>query len=138
MHRSEEAVIVKMEDGSYRGVAWNRTMEGSGEDLKLSFEIPMDAKEVCVLTETVDEKTCNPLKLWHDMGEPSSLTERQKKVLKEGAKPLAETARRQVQDGMASVELYVRENGVVYFELQQIKAGGDRGYDYARTIGKRA
>lgn len=138
VHRSEEAVIVKMEDGSYRGVAWNRTMEGNGEDLKLSFEIPMDAKEACVLTKTVDEQTCNPLKLWHDMGEPLSLSERQKKVLKEGARPLVETVRRSVQEGKASVELCVRENGVVYFELQQVKVGGDRGYDYARTIGKRA
>ncbi|MFQ9638820.1 MAG: GH39 family glycosyl hydrolase [Eisenbergiella sp.] len=81
VHRSDDAVVVRTEDGSYRGIAWNRTMEGCGEDRGFTFRLPMDVseeKEYTILKKTVDEVTCNPLKLWHAMGEPSSLTEKRK------------------------------------------------------------
>lgn len=92
--------------------------------------------ECCILTKTVDEVTCNPLKLWHAMGEPSSLSGEQKKLLKEGARPLVEAQRKELEDGMADVCITVRENGVVYFEVSPVKAGGDRGYCYKRVVGK--
>ena len=139
VHRSEDAVIVKRGDGSYRGAAWNRTMNGSGETLELEFLLPMEAKqenagECCILTKTVDEVTCNPLKLWHDMGEPSSLSEAQKKLLKEGAKPFVETFREHLVDGKVQISLMVRENGVVYFEVFPVKDGSDRGYSYQKAV----
>ena len=139
VHRSDDAVVVRTEDGSYRGIAWNRTMEGCGEDRGFTFRLPMDVseeKEYTILKKTVDEVTCNPLKLWHAMGEPSSLTEKQKKLLKEGARPFVEADRKKLTDGAAEVCLTVRENGVVYFEVSAVKAGGDRGYCYKRVIGK--
>ena len=34
-----------------------------------------------------DENTCNPLKLWHDLGEPANLSQEQKKLLQDAAKP---------------------------------------------------
>ena len=139
VHRSEDAVIVKCEDGRYRGAAWNRTMNGSGETLELEFLLPMETKpentgEYCILTKTVDEVTCNPLKLWHDMGEPSSLSEAQKKLLKEGAKPFVETFREHLVDGKVQISLMVRENGVVYFEVFPVKDGSDRGYSYQKVV----
>lgn len=142
VHRSDDAVVVRAEDGSYRGVVWNRTMEGCGEDRRFTFRLPMEMdasgeeKEYTVLTKTVDEATCNPLKLWHAMGEPPSLTDKQKKLLKEGACPFVEADRKTSADGLAEVCLTVRENGVVYFEVSVVKAGEDRGYRYYRVIGK--
>ncbi len=136
VHRSDDAVIVKYRDGSYRGVAWNRTMDGTGEDLELNFALPVEEKEYCVVTKTVDEDTCNPLKLWHDLGEPSHLSEAQKKLLKEGARPLAATSRGNTAEGSAQMKLTVRENGVVSFEVLPVKGGSDRGYDYHRAVGK--
>ncbi len=65
--------------------------------------------------------TCNPLKLWHAMGEPSSLSEEQKKLLKEAAKPFVEADRAAVQDGCAQVNITARENGVVYFEVKAVE-----------------
>ena len=142
VHRTDEAVIVRKEDGSYRGIVWNMTMDGTGEDICRSFRLPMEGipsgekGECCILTKTVDEVTCNPLKLWHAMGEPSSLSGEQKKLLKEGARPLVEAQRKELEDGMADVCITVRENGVVYFEVSPVKAGGDRGYCYKRVVGK--
>ena len=63
------------------------TLEGTGEDICHTYQLPIEGKECFILTKTVDEATCNPLKLWHAMGEPSSLSEEQKKLLKEAAKP---------------------------------------------------
>lgn len=40
-----------------------------------------------VIEERVDEDTCNPLKLWHDLGEPSSLSKEQLALLKAQARP---------------------------------------------------
>ncbi|MFQ9638821.1 MAG: hypothetical protein ACLR0F_19630 [Eisenbergiella sp.] len=49
-----------------------------------------------------------------------------------------EADRKKLTDGAAEVCLTVRENGVVYFEVSAVKAGGDRGYCYKRVIGKQA
>lgn len=47
-----------------------------------------------------------------------------------------EAQRKELEDGMADVCITVRENGVVYFEVSPVKAGGDRGYCYKRVVGK--
>ena len=96
---------------------------------------PENTGEYCILTKTVDEVTCNPLKLWHDMGEPSSLSKVQKKLLKEGAKPFVETHRERLTDEKVPVNIMVRKNGVVYFEVFPVKDGSDRGYSYQKAAG---
>ena len=88
-----------------------------------------------VLTKTVDEDTCNPLRLWHNMGEPKSLTQKQKKLLRESARPLIASSRCTGSEGKLQISLTVKEFGVVYFELEPVKTEGDRGYDYARVTG---
>ena len=142
VHRSDDAVIVRGEDGVYRGAAWNRTMDGNGETLELEFLLPVEGGEdsrpgtFCIVTQTVDEETCNPLKLWHDMGEPSSLSEEQKRLLKEGSRPFVGSCRKRAADGKLQGELTVRENGVVYFEAFPVREESDRGYSYQRAIGR--
>ncbi len=128
VHRSEEAVVVRHGRG-YRGVAWNLTMEGTDPRLGLQLDLPAEDSPYCLLTKTVDEQVCNPLKVWHDLGEPSSLTEGQKALLKEAARPLVRTCRLEGPQGRLTVELNLEANGLVYFELLPAELTPDRGYD---------
>ena len=136
VHRSQQAVVVRGADGRYRGVAWNPA-EGGGEALSLTFALPFaQAAEACVTTQTVDEETCNPLKVWHDLGEPSSLNQAQIDLLRRSAVPFVQTERKTAEDKKVSVQVAIRPNGVVYFEVAPVTGGGDRGYDYHRVMGR--
>lgn len=137
VHKSEEAVIVLREDGSYCGVVWNSSLERCGRLLEITFALPVGnkrEKEYFLLVKTVDEETCNPLKVWHDMGEPSSLSDRQKKLLRESARPAVSSVRKGQTDGKVEVVLQVKEHGVCYFELNSICGQSDRGYSYDRVM----
>lgn len=134
VHRSEDAVIVKTKDGTYRGVAWLESLKRCGRELELSFELPVDSENCCVLTRTVDEESCNPLAVWHGMGEPSGLSDRQKKILREAAVPAVKAEQRKAEDGTLKVTLRLREHGVVFFEVHPISPSADRGYSYGRVL----
>lgn len=134
VHRSKDAVIVKQENGGYRGVAWNLDLHGSGKKLELSFSLPADLPgEYCLLTETVDETHGNPLKLWHDMGEPAQLSGRQLELLRAGAAPFLATGRSETAWDRYCVTLELEENAVVCFEITPISGESDRGYSYERA-----
>lgn len=116
-------------------MAWNAARTRTGRELELGFLVPAGgAEEYCLITKVVDEDTCNPLRLWHDLGEPSSLTEKEKELLKEAARPLILSRRVQAADKKAEVKLRIQEHGVVYFELNPVAAKSDRGYDYDRVM----
>ena len=66
VYRDDDAVVVKNDKG-YAGILWN--IDGDDTDVQLSFELPEG--EYTLITKTVDEECCNPLKVWHDMGEPA-------------------------------------------------------------------
>lgn len=134
VHKSEEAVIVRQEDGSYRGVAFHSCLKRSGRVLKLDLTLPVPEGEYVLLTKTVDEETCNPLKLWHDMGEPASLTNEQTKLLKESARPFVCSERLKSNEEGGRVSFQIKENGVIYFELKLVGKGSDRGYCYKRVM----
>ncbi|MBQ8556471.1 MAG: xylan 1,4-beta-xylosidase [Clostridia bacterium] len=124
VYRDEHTVIVRKEDGSYEGVAWNLCREGR-EQVKITLSLPMAGKGV-LTTETVDEVVCNPLKAWHDMGEPASLTDAQLRFLRQASQPLCETA--EIADGKAAITLC--ENAVVRFTVKSVSGEPDYGYDY--------
>lgn len=134
--RTEDTFLVRMPDGSYRGVVWHKTMRGesTGAVLERELVFPAEAQEYSLITKTVDEETCNPLKLWHVMGEPSSLSAEQKELLKEADRPFVEGRRLTQKDGFICVPCSVRENGVVYLELKQSEVSSDRGYSYQRVM----
>lgn len=129
IHRSEDLVIVKCEDGCYRGVCWNLCDE-KREPLNIEINLSVEKGEYILLRRTVDEEVCNPLKAWHDMGEPSSLTDAQKSFLISSAYPANKTKTQKCEDGFVELSLELKENAVVYLELQPLKRQGDRGYDY--------
>ena len=80
VYKDETCVVMKYEDGSYRGIAWNATRNRSGKDLCLNLTIPTtqsaSTDAYLFLTQIVDEENCNPLKVWHDLGEPANPTKR--------------------------------------------------------------
>ena len=124
VHKDDNCLIMKKVDGSYEGVAWN-IGQAEREEVEMNLALPIAGK--CVLTtETVDEVTCNPLKAWHDMGEPASLTDAQLRFLRQAGQPLCET--QQAEDGKFILTL--RENSVVRFTVQQVTGEPDTGYDY--------
>lgn len=133
--KTEDAIVCCTADGGYQGIVWNSARTREGRELEIALDFPVDAeKEYMLLTKTVDEDTCNPLRLWHDMGEPKSLSVRQKKLLKEGARPFVSSARYVGEEGKVLVPFAVKEFGVVYFELRPAAMEGDRGYDFGRVM----
>ena len=86
------------------------------------------------MPKTVDEKCCNPLKLWHDMGEPAYPTEEETALIRSAAQPLTESSVIKAENGTAAVSLPVNRNGVVYFTLKKRNFTPDRGYDYEKVI----
>lgn len=139
VHRSQDAVIVKKDDGRYCGIAWNKSVKRTGKELELSFEIPSTAgDEYCLIKKIVSEKYCNPLKVWHDIGEPANPSKEQLTLLREAANPLVISGSIISENDIIDVKLELDENAVVYFELYKIHRKSDRGYDYNRVMSQEA
>lgn len=130
--RNNEVVAVKRDDGTVAGVAWNLEQETKGET-KLTFTLPAEGRW-CLLTRTVDDDHANPLKVWHDLGEPAQLSAQQTKLLQESAAPLVKTAGLQAEGGNVTFTLNLAENSVMYFELVPVTGHSDRGYSYERAV----
>lgn len=133
VHRDDNSVIVKRADG-YAGILWN--IDGEDEERKIEFELDGG---YTLITKTVDEITCNPLKLWHDLGEPAYPNASEVELIRSAAWPQVASevvgGSKQASDGAsASVNIKVRKNGVVFFTLTKRKATPDRGYDYEKVI----
>lgn len=129
VHREDNSVIVQNADGKYIGVAWNLSMQ----PLTISFRLPVGSEaHYCVTSRTVDEVCCNPFKLWHDMGEPSSLSKEQLALLREGSTPQVRTNRIQARTNL-DFSLDLNENAVVYFEVCKAVIQSDRGFSYERA-----
>ena len=128
VYRDEDAVIVRNAQG-YAGILWN--IDEEDRNVALSFAgAGQDAAAYTLVTRTVDEICCNPLKLWHDLGEPAIPTEEETRLIKDGAWPLTESDIITAADGNANLSILVRRNGVVYFTLTRRSYTPDRGYDY--------
>lgn len=126
--------VICLDGDTYKGVAFNSRVARTGEAIDLDLSFAADAPKYSLIKKLVDEDTCNPLKLWHTMGEPSSLTEEQIKLLKESDKPLIETEIIDSEDGKVTTSIHLNEYGLMYFELKPFELTSDRGYDYERVI----
>jgi xylan 1,4-beta-xylosidase len=134
VHRSEECVAVRRADGGYRGVLWNADPRYTGASLDLKMVFPATNGDYCLITKTVDEDCCNPLKLWHDMGEPSNLSPEQKATLQEHAVPLLLSKSLAADDSKIEIPFRLKPNAVMYFELTGVHRKSDRGYSYDRIV----
>lgn len=72
--------------------------------------------------------------MWHDMGEPASLTESQKELLREAAMPFVESCTKATDNGVLTINKIIDEFGVIYFEASKVTAVSDRGYSYSRSV----
>lgn len=140
VYKDDNAVILRCDENKYMGVVWNisdaKEHEADGKEgsvINIGISLPARDSEYSFYTRTVDEETCNPLKVWHDLGEPSSLKEEQKKLLLEAATPYLKTDRIKSDDNRLHIELCLKKNAVVYFELNAGQIISDRGYDYDKV-----
>ncbi len=132
VHKDDHTVVLKYR-GGYLGAAWNIAGQGP-EQIRVKLSLPAQGEEYAVLQKIVDEETCNPLKVWHDLGEPAHLSRAQRKLIREAAVPLVQTERAKAEEGTICVELELKKNGVVYFEINENRVNSDRGYDYRRAV----
>ncbi len=130
VHRSENVIIVKREDGSYYGVAWNPDMDGKQPCYQQTFSFPIQNRS-CIITKRVNEECCNPLKVWHDLGEPANPSREDVALIREAANPQITTT---TNNGACEIDLQVVPNEVVAFEVREAELTSDYGYDYERTI----
>lgn len=135
VHRSDESVICKKQ-GGYNGVIWNLQMEDERERAEISFKLPADKQDYCLAVWTVDEVSGNPLKTWHDIGEPSSPSAEQLQLMRESAVPAVSTIRLSAKEYKVAFSLELAPNAVAYFELLPAEIRSDRGYDYERAVNK--
>ncbi|SCY42996.1 GH39 family glycosyl hydrolase [Butyrivibrio sp. INlla14] len=138
VYRDDNAVIVKSDRG-YAGILWNIDEEDQVKEISFAFgekqnKSGQDAEEYTLVTKTVDETCCNPLKLWHDLGEPAYPTREETELIKSAAWPLVESSVVKADDSVALVKVLVRKNGVVYFTLTKRSFTPDRGYDYDKVV----
>ena len=75
----------------------------------------------------VDEEVCNPLKVWHDIGEPANPSKEELVLLRQSAEPFVQTQR-----CGSKIHLKLKENAVCYFELKSASIKSDRGYSFGR------
>lgn len=136
IHRSDDSVIVRREDGSFYGVAFHYTLERKQEELSLQFHLTKldNSNQYCCIIKTVDESSCNPLKAWHEMGEPANLSKEQLAVLKQIAQPVVTTQLIESEGDTLDFSVVLQENAVVAFELRPVEITSDRGYDYHRVM----
>ncbi len=130
IHRDDDVILVEKADGRIAGVAWNICKHPEEErEIRLSLEIDVPAGEYSLIEKIVDEDTCNPLKVWYEMGQPAGLSKEQIKLLKTAATPMIRSGNL-TSDGKVFAELTVEPNGVIYFELAKVRRTPDRGYKY--------
>ncbi|MGM9937295.1 MAG: xylan 1,4-beta-xylosidase [Candidatus Ornithomonoglobus sp.] len=136
VYRSDSAVILRKTGGGFCGILWNMSTERTGTENMFEISLPAETGGYCLITQTVDEECCNPLKLWHDMGETKTPTKEQKELLRRAAQPLIRSESAEAEAGSVKLNLTVSEYGVVYFELIPVICENDRGYDYIKATEK--
>lgn len=134
VYRDDHCVILKKPDGGYMGVGWNPVKSNTEDEKRFVLSLMAESGAYSLLTETVDEETCNPLKVWHDLGEAANLTERQKKLLQQASQPLVQTRRLECVGTTVEITLLLKRNAVVYFEVEKCDLQSDRGYYYERAF----
>lgn len=129
--KTSECVVVKCKDNSFKGIAWNVDTEFSGKKIELALSFPLEnstKSENVLITQLVDEEVCNPLKMWHNIGEPANPNKEEIELLRQSANPFVQSKR-----CGANINLVLKENAVCYFEIKNAPIKSDRGYSYGRT-----
>ncbi len=134
VYRDDNSVIMHYPDGEYRGIVWNMAGVRKGNSIAFDYQFPVSEMQYCLLSKRVDEKTTNPLKVWHDLGEPANPSKAQVELLRSAAQPFIITKTIKAAGGAVHVQYELDEHAVVYFELKAVTRKSDTGYSYERTM----
>ena len=136
--KNENGIIVKTEDGSIRGLLWNPDLYNEKKNFEVEVEIDgIGNAEYFVLERFVDDEHANPLKMWHEMGEPSSLDKVQKDLLRKAAEPGITSSNVKTDDGKITLSYDLNPNELRYFEIKKINRRSDNGYDYEAVLAQK-
>lgn len=134
IHRAEEIIVMLCDDGSYYGVAWNVTEEGSLQEKATTIELALpeaaEGDEYLIVTRKVDERHGNPLRSWHEMGEPATPTREQQQLLRDIALPQITTINKAVWENKLPIEISFAGNGVASFCVSKVHRQCDAGYHW--------
>lgn len=131
--KSDTVLVVEKENGVYCAVAWNLILGERKEEKQIRFSFPqMPEGDYMITRKTVDEEVCNPLKVWHMMGEPASLNEKQLELLKETSVPQTQVWQEKVSEEGLHISFCLEKQAVVYLEIERIIKTSDRGFNYDR------
>lgn len=132
--KTPDCIVVQCKDqtsGSeyYKGIAWNVDVDMTGKEITIDLELPLTQEENanCLITQLVDEEVCNPLKVWHELGEHANPDKAEIELLQTCAKPFVQTCR-----CANKINLKLKQNAVCYFEIKTAPINSDRGYTYGR------
>lgn len=129
IHRDDQLLVMKHDDGSFEGVAWNECRLAH-KTMHMDIRVPAaDGRYALLVTKSSNMN--DPVKVWHDMGEPDTLSQAQLNYLRRTAQPACCSQTVEVTNGMAHIELSLEENDVLHFALQPAPLTPDAGYDYS-------
>jgi xylan 1,4-beta-xylosidase len=127
--KSEDCVLVRNTDGSYHAVLWNLCRE-KRDKRRISLSLPAGNGEWVQIKKAVDEEACNPLKVWHELGEHTSPGKGELELLRECGSPQISSQTLFAKDGTLSLEVELNENAVIWLELIKVKREESFGYEY--------
>lgn len=131
VERKENYVLTTDDHSNYRAVLWNPVINDEPDQhpqIELSLDLPEG--EYAILTRTVDEDTCNPLKTWYNLGAPSNPTKQQIETICETDTPVLNTLRIKHKGGTYMHHLSLTKNSLVKLEILKIVPQVDRGYEF--------
>ncbi|MGN8647459.1 GH39 family glycosyl hydrolase [Gracilibacillus sp. HCP3S3_G5_1] len=121
LYRDDKVIVTEKEDGSIILIAWNLVME-KGEECNRAFtvQLPLDAGEYFVSSQSISEKYANPWKVWQQMGRPRFPSKAQVETLQQSAIPLFESAQRKLTGEDLTLDLTLTKNEVRLIEIEAI------------------
>lgn len=135
-YRDEDIVIMETDNGGFAGIAWN-TDHDTAITKNVELMDVLCGQSYSMIQKIVDEDTCNPLKLWHDLGENPYPSKEQIRLLQDASKPLINSCVLKNTKESLSVEITINKNGVVFFEIKPVNCKPDRGYNYEKVVSYR-
>ncbi|MBU9712968.1 GH39 family glycosyl hydrolase [Evansella tamaricis] len=122
LHRDDNILVTRREDGSLAIAVWNMVLEkGDGFEKHFELDLPIqNNKDVFIKRQTIDENNGNPWKVWKQMGRPRFPKKDQIETLKEVAKPRIRTERTSTKNGRVKLTFTLTKNEVCLIEVNPI------------------
>ena len=132
--KNDDGLVVVTKDGDIRGLFWNVDKYNENKSVNFSLAVDgVDKGEYFTIEKYVNEEVGNPLKVWHEMGEPAGPTKEQNDFLRSIDRPAVKTSNI-FSDGILEIDMQLEPNEIRYIEVKKIKRQSDTGYDYDRVM----